>query len=58
MFPISNRDVAGNVETPVITLLDTLFQDLRDKIQDKIQDTKPFYVECIRLCLIDPIKQS
>ena len=25
VFPISNRDMAGNVEVPVITLLDTLF---------------------------------
>ena len=30
VFPISNRDMAGNAEAPVITLLDTLFKDLRD----------------------------
>ena len=30
MFPISNRDMAGNAKVPVITLLDSLFKDLKE----------------------------
>ena len=48
--------MVGNAGASEITLLDRLFKDLRDTGQ--FQDTNPFYVECVRFCFIDLIKQN
>ena len=52
----AKRAMAGNAEASVITLFDALLKAW--EIRDNFKTLTPFYVECVRLCFIDLIKQN